>query len=161
MVHFISGTPPSSYVILPHAPHRVSFFVYSLFHWRFTSIASLPDDLEWLQNFVRKSISIYTPRLTGFSNQHKFVRKYGYDSQRTCTDIQQIFREWFGKDPYDWQLDMTGAILLGLDSVVIAGTGAGKIMPFMMPLMVDKSKKVIIVSPLKILQADQVQFLII
>jgi ATP-dependent helicase YprA (DUF1998 family) len=31
------------------------------------------------------------------------------------------------KTPYDWQLDVTEAILLGLDStVVIAGTGSGK-----------------------------------
>jgi bloom syndrome protein len=45
---------------------------------------------------------------------------------------------------------------LGLDLVVIAGTGAGKTMPFMMPLLLDK-KKVIIVSPLKVLQADQVR----
>jgi bloom syndrome protein len=40
---------------------------------------------------------------------------------------------------------------------VIAGTSAGKMMPFMMPLLLDKHKKVIIISPLKVLQADQVQ----
>jgi ATP-dependent helicase YprA (DUF1998 family) len=49
--------------------------------------------------------------------------------------------------------------LLGLDSVVIAGTGAGKTMPFMMPLLLDTNKKVIIVSPLKVLQAHQVHML--
>ena len=37
--------------------------------------------------------------------------------------------------PYSWQLDVTEAIFLGLDPVVIAGTGAGKTMPFMMPLL--------------------------
>jgi len=52
-----------------------------------------------------------------------------------------------GKDPYDGQLDVMEIILLGLDSVVIAGTGAGKTMPFMMPLLLNKSKKVIIISP--------------
>jgi ATP-dependent helicase YprA (DUF1998 family) len=46
-----------------------------------------------------------------------------------------------------------------LDSVVIAGTGAGKTMPFMMPLLLDTNKEVIIVSPLKVLQADQVRML--
>ena len=51
---------------------------------------------------------------------------------------------------------MTEAILLGLDSVVIAGTGAGKTMPFMMPLLLDEKKKVVIISPLKVLQEDQV-----
>jgi len=45
--------------------------------------------------------------------------------------------------------------LLGVDSLVIAGTGTGKTMPFMMPLMLDPKKKALIISPLKILQADQ------
>jgi ATP-dependent helicase YprA (DUF1998 family) len=89
------------------------------------------------------------------------ARKNGYNSQTTRTELQRLFRERFGKDPYDWQLDVTEAILLGLDSVVIAGTGAGKTMPFMMPLLLNKSKKVIIVSPLKILQVDQVRDILI
>jgi CRISPR/Cas system-associated endonuclease/helicase Cas3 len=76
--------------------------------------------------------------------------------QTTWTELQWLFRERFGKDPYDWQLDVTEVILLDLDSVVIAGTGAGKTMPFMMLLLLNKSKKVIIVLPLKILQVDQV-----
>ena len=49
------------------------------------------------------------------------------------------------------------AIILDLDSVVIVGTGACKTMPFMMPLLLDKIKKVIIVPLLKVLQADQVR----
>ena len=53
----------------------------------------------------------------------------------------------------EWQLDVTEAIMLGLDSVVIAGTGAGK----MVPLLLSKHKKAIITSPLKVLQADQVR----
>jgi bloom syndrome protein len=83
-------------------------------------------------------------------------RKSGYDSSKTRQDITLLFRERFGTDPYEWQLDVTEAILLGLDSVVIAGTGAGKTMPFMMPLLLDRKKKVLIISPLKVLQADQV-----
>ena len=85
------------------------------------------------------------------------ARKKGYNSQRTRDELKQLFCEHFGTDPFEWQLDVTEAILLGLDSVVIAGTGAGKTMPFMMPLLLDKAKKVIIVSPLKVLQADQVR----
>jgi ATP-dependent helicase YprA (DUF1998 family) len=83
-------------------------------------------------------------------------RKNGYDWQQIRHDLTLIFRERFGTDPYSWQLDVTEAILLGLDSVVIAGTGAGKTMPFMMPLLLDKKKRVIIISPLKVLQEDQV-----
>ena len=90
--------------------------------------------------------------------QEAAARKSGYNSSRTRAELKSLFHNRFGHDPYEWQLDVTEAILLGLDSVVIAGTGASKTMPFMMPLLLDKSKKVIIVSPLKILQADQVQY---
>jgi len=49
------------------------------------------------------------------------ARKNGYDSTRTRSDLKSIFRDRFGKDPYEWQLDVTEAILLGLDSVVHHG----------------------------------------
>ena len=69
-------------------------------------------------------------RARSYANLDKDAkRKKGYDWQRTRDDITSIFRERFGTDPYSWQLDV--AILLGLHSVVIAGTGAGKTMPFM------------------------------
>src|SRR5882762_12023098 len=89
------------------------------------------------------------------------AQKNGYNLQTTWTELQWLFRKRFGKDPYDWQLDVMEAILLGLDSVVITGTGAGKTMPFMMLLLLNKSKKVIIVSPLKILQVYQVRDILI
>ncbi|KIM55128.1 hypothetical protein SCLCIDRAFT_17455 [Scleroderma citrinum Foug A] len=59
------------------------------------------------------------------------------------------------KVPYSWQLDAAESLILGVDSIVIAGTGAGKTMPFVMPLMRDKSKGMLIISPLKALQRDQ------
>ena len=61
-----------------------------------------------------------------------------------------------GRYFYDWQLDVAEAIILGLYSIVIAGTGSGKTMPFMMPLLMDPTKKIIIISPLKVLELDQV-----
>ena len=67
-----------------------------------------------------------------------------------------LFEARSGKTPYDWQLDVTEAILLGLDSMVIAGTGSGKTIPFMLPLLAHPEKMVIIISPLKVLQRDQV-----
>ncbi|KIK73159.1 hypothetical protein PAXRUDRAFT_45667, partial [Paxillus rubicundulus Ve08.2h10] len=57
--------------------------------------------------------------------------------------------------PYPWQLDAAEALILGLNSVVIAGTGARKTMPFIMPFLRDKKKCIIIISPLKALQQDQ------
>ena len=67
----------------------------------------------------------------------------------------RYFSRTIRDNPYNWQLDVTEAIILGLDSIVIAGTGSGKTMPFMMPLLMDPTKKIIIVSPLKVLQLDQ------
>ncbi|KAJ7088948.1 hypothetical protein C8R44DRAFT_540780, partial [Mycena epipterygia] len=58
------------------------------------------------------------------------------------------------KPPYEWQIDVSEAIALGLDAVVIAGTGAGKTIPFMMPLLLHPQKFVLVISPLKILQED-------
>jgi len=54
--------------------------------------------------------------------------------------LKPIFRDHFRTDPYEWQLDVTEAILLGIDSVVIEGTGAGKTMSFMMPLLLNDKK---------------------
>jgi hypothetical protein len=83
----------------------------------------------------------------------------GYDTARTWCAIICKFKEAFnGNTPYDWQLDMAEALILGLDSMVIAGTGSGKTMPFGMPLLVDETKKkiVLIISPLNDLEVEQV-----
>ena len=82
-----------------------------------------------------------------------------YSSERTREELVAVFQKTFqGLEPYDWQLNVTEAILLGLDCVVIAGTGSGKTIPFAMPLLVDKTKKkmVIVISPLNDLEEDQV-----
>ncbi|KAH6866275.1 P-loop containing nucleoside triphosphate hydrolase protein [Coprinopsis sp. MPI-PUGE-AT-0042] len=82
------------------------------------------------------------------------AEKNGYDLKKTREDIERLFEERFKKKPYQWQMDVTEAMIVGLDSFVIAGTGSGKTMPFMMPLLTDKRKKAIIISPLKLLQED-------
>ncbi|KII86510.1 hypothetical protein PLICRDRAFT_114420, partial [Plicaturopsis crispa FD-325 SS-3] len=78
----------------------------------------------------------------------------GYASATTREALRKAFTDRFGSAPHEWQVDVTEALLLGLDSVVIAGTGAGKTMPFMMPLLHDKTKIVVIISPLNILEKD-------
>ncbi|KAF9471354.1 P-loop containing nucleoside triphosphate hydrolase protein [Pholiota conissans] len=80
----------------------------------------------------------------------------GYNSEQTRNALKDSFRERFGYDPHFWQLDITEAMLLGLDCIVIAGTGAGKTAPFMMLVLPDPKKKTLILSPLKVLQEDQV-----
>ena len=51
----------------------------------------------------------------------------GYNCQQTCSTITKLFQARSGKTPYDWQLDVTEAILLGLDSIVIAGLAGGMV----------------------------------
>ena len=85
-------------------------------------------------------------------------KKDNYDSEKTRHELRTLFSERFGSgaEPYQWQLDVTEAIILGLDSVVIAGTGSGKTIPFMLPLLLRPDKLALVLSPLKILQRDQV-----
>ena len=64
-----------------------------------------------------------------------------YDSKATRNAIHDKFGQACpGTIPHEWQMDVTEAILLGLDCIVIAGTGAGKTMPFIMPLLLDETK---------------------
>ena len=75
------------------------------------------------------------------------AKRSNYDSAATRARLHEL--PHFFKSALEPHLAtswMTEAILLGLDSVVIAGTGAGKTMPFMMPLLLDESKKSIIIS---------------
>ncbi|KAJ7765434.1 hypothetical protein DFH07DRAFT_680736, partial [Mycena maculata] len=51
-----------------------------------------------------------------------------------------------GKDTYEWQINVVEALILGLDAVVIAGTGAGKTVPFMLPVLLHCDKFMFIIS---------------
>ncbi|THV04363.1 P-loop containing nucleoside triphosphate hydrolase protein [Dendrothele bispora CBS 962.96] len=88
----------------------------------------------------------------------KAAQEYMYNSQ-TARDYMQVqFTSRFGRTAHEWQLDIAEAIILGLDSVLIAGTGHGKTIPFMLILLNDKAETstLVVISPLKILQEDQV-----
>jgi ATP-dependent helicase YprA (DUF1998 family) len=79
-----------------------------------------------------------------------------YQSAPTRAKIRNEFRERNnGMTAHEWQVDMGEALHLGLDCSMIAGTGAGKTMPFVMPLFVDSDKMIIIISPLNALEEDQ------
>ena len=52
---------------------------------------------------------------------------------------------------HEWQLDVADALLLGLNCVAIAGTGSGKAIPFMLPLLLHPDKMALIILPLKVL----------
>ncbi|KAI0634115.1 P-loop containing nucleoside triphosphate hydrolase protein [Trametes polyzona] len=86
------------------------------------------------------------------------ISKRKYDSALTRSKLVEEFRaRTGGKTPYDWQVDVAEALLLGVDCTVIAGTGSGKTMPFVMPAFVDSHKTYIIISPLNALERDQGQ----
>lgn len=85
----------------------------------------------------------------------------GYDSEATRHSLAEVFKKAHPtKDPFDWQLDISEAIVLGLDSILIAGTGAGKTYPMIMAQLLpeNKEKFTLIISPLNALQEDQVCF---
>lgn len=85
------------------------------------------------------------------------AKKTDFDLEKCQAHLKHTFWEQFRKEPYDWQVDISEALIFGLDSIVIAGTSSGKTMPFMMPLLVDLTKKVLVILPLKVLQSDQVK----
>ncbi|KAJ7466530.1 P-loop containing nucleoside triphosphate hydrolase protein [Mycena latifolia] len=80
----------------------------------------------------------------------------GYESAPTRAKLRNEFAERNGgMVAHEWQIDMGEALGLGLDCSLIAGTGAGKTMPFVMPLFADSEKMIIIISPLNALEVDQ------
>ena len=84
----------------------------------------------------------------------------GYDWVEMRSTIEDKFQEIFdGKRPYDWQMDITEALLLGRDCIAIAGTGSGKTLPFGMPLLSlgAHDKMVLVLSPLNELEVEQVR----
>ncbi|KAI0634743.1 P-loop containing nucleoside triphosphate hydrolase protein [Trametes polyzona] len=84
--------------------------------------------------------------------------EYNYSTEKTRTSLRGCFSAaCSGKQPYGWQLDVAEALILGLDVVLTAGTGAGKTMPFIMPLLLPENagKMVVIISPLNELERDQ------
>ncbi|KAF8119134.1 P-loop containing nucleoside triphosphate hydrolase protein, partial [Boletus edulis] len=79
----------------------------------------------------------------------------GYQSESTCQVLSKACFECCNQVPYEWQLDAAEAFLLGLNCTVLAGTGSGKSLPFVMPAMVQDSI-IVVISPLNALEDDQV-----
>jgi superfamily II DNA/RNA helicase len=79
----------------------------------------------------------------------------GYSSTAIRRTLQWRLTQKFGKPAYNWQLDVPEAILLKLDCILIAGTGDGKTVPFILPLLGDDRMKMGLLSqPLKDLMGE-------
>lgn len=73
------------------------------------------------------------------------------------TKCQLIARLKLSYQPDDWQVHLIMRILHGYDSIFVAGTGYGKSLIFEgVAALSPKKKAVIVVCPLKALEADQV-----
>jgi len=87
------------------------------------------------------------------------VISQNYDSQAIRQTLDDEYGKIFpGKTPYSWQKDVTEMLLLSIDSIVIAGTGAGKTTLFFLPLFLKENNKktVVIISPLNELEMEPV-----
>lgn len=81
----------------------------------------------------------------------------GHSSIQFRLTIQAQIRDRFdGKEMYDWQLDVAESLCLGVDTFLIAGTGEGKTLPFIAPLLRNDKAMILVISPLNALEEDQV-----
>ncbi|KAF9474639.1 hypothetical protein BDN70DRAFT_775081, partial [Pholiota conissans] len=60
-----------------------------------------------------------------------------------------------GVHPFKWQLNTAKAILCGKDVIIDIGTGNGKTLCFLLPLLLDERDVGLTVSPLSALMIDQ------
>jgi len=79
-----------------------------------------------------------------------------YKSETTRQKLVEACLEQCNHRPHSWQLDATESFHLSLDCIILAGTGFGKSLPFVMPLMLDTEKILLVISPLNTLEVDQV-----
>ena len=87
------------------------------------------------------------------------AKKSGYNSDKTRNEMASLFRARSGgTSPYIWQLDVAEGIHLGVGGLTIAVTGSGKTIPYMLPLLLaeNSAKVLVVISPLKALQREQV-----
>ncbi|KAI0639716.1 P-loop containing nucleoside triphosphate hydrolase protein [Trametes polyzona] len=80
-----------------------------------------------------------------------------YNSESARRSMSEECAKRMGFTPRTEQLDLAECMLLGLDAVCIAGTGWGKTLPFVLPLLVPQSKRkiILVISPLNALEFDQ------
>ncbi|KAJ7054577.1 hypothetical protein C8F01DRAFT_934789, partial [Mycena amicta] len=71
--------------------------------------------------------------------------------------LTKLSEQVLGKSPFKWQLDAAVAILCGENLILDVGTGCGKSLCFVLPLLLDENDIGISVMPLTALMLDQVR----
>lgn len=94
--------------------------------------------------------------------REKAHSKWGYDYVATRKMMLDECRRRSKNSitPHTWQLDIAEALFLGIDCELIAGTGSGKTLPMVLQHFIKRKgpgKVSIIVSPLNVLEEDQVR----
>jgi Lhr-like helicase len=93
-----------------------------------------------------------------YDNLDVFLNSLNESDRSTCLRACLLFfRVTNGKVPRQFQLESTLAVMSGRDSVIIAGTGSGKTVCMMLPLLLDPGSISVVISPLKRLQMNQVR----
>ncbi|TDL30202.1 P-loop containing nucleoside triphosphate hydrolase protein [Rickenella mellea] len=95
-------------------------------------------------------------KLLNIARDRRAKEDKDYSAAHSRCKMQEEFTRRFHKPAYEWQLDVGEALCLGLDSLVLAGTGEGKSFPWLFPLLNDPSgeKKILVISPLNALEDD-------
>jgi len=111
-----------------------------------------------------------TPRRRKDASQNARAQPTTVDTQRrwprlgqrvSTALLEDATSQIFGYKPRSWQVKLTEKVLEGNDAIGIAGTGSGKSLVFAMLAIAAELANfkglVIVVSPLKSLQKDQVR----
>ena len=88
------------------------------------------------------------------------TKRVGYNSQATRRTLaKSVTARCPTIKPYDWQIDVAEAVVLGLDTTVIAGTGSGKTLPWAMQILLEENheKICLVILPLNELETDHVR----
>jgi ATP-dependent helicase YprA (DUF1998 family) len=92
------------------------------------------------------------------------LKDFRYSSIQTCSKMKAKCLRLCRYKPHEWQLDVAEAMILKLDTVLIAGTSFGKTLPFVLPMMLEPpwggKRVILIISPLIELINDHVRYYI-
>ena len=139
---------PLQSLFITRSPYSIQT---ELYHYSIMAIQSKPATPHYDDLLEQSQINLQNARTNA-------VRVRNYDSVKVRRAMAAGLKHSSGKTAYEWQLDTAEALLLGLDTVVVAGTGSGKTIPCMLPFFLPEysDKVVLVISPLKALQRDQV-----